>query len=165
MGQKEEPRRMRGGERGAVRWAACLLLSGCVPVPIPGKIQVSPEVHGRVIDRSTRRLLQGATVMFKEDVAGKVRNRSSTETDADGRFTAGPEQHRYRVVIFTACPVHYIPKSPPYAWLLQIDKPGYGTKDIDLRHLYYSLTNNVLHLGDVELDPLGTANQPSEGTR
>lgn len=151
----------------AICGVASILLAGCLPVPIPGKVDTSPEVYGRVIDAANEQPIPGATVMFK-DLHGK--QRSKTSTQANGTFHLGPEWHSYRVVIFTPCPVRYIPKRPPYAWFLEIANPGYVTREIDLRY-DYPISNNTLRLGDVKLDPIwpthntNRANQTSEATR
>ncbi len=133
-----------------------LLGAGCVPVPIPGKIDTSPEVYGRVVDSQNGQPVPGATITFK-DLEGK--RRSSTATQADGAFHIMPEWHRYAVVVFTACPVHYIPKRPPHAWFLEITHAAYTTREVDMRYDYPhdgSTGVIVVRLGDVKLTPVGS---------
>jgi len=142
--------------------ALCLILIGYMPVPVPGKLLVSPQVHGRVMDRTTRQPVAGATVMLQEETGGKVNNRSKSATDPDGLFTVGPEQHSYYVAVVTPCPVYHIPEEPPYAWLLEITSPGYQAQQIDMRERYSQLNNNVLQLGDIELEPITTVSPASE---
>lgn len=150
---------------------ACLLatlLSGCmIPVPIPGRIETSPEVHGRVIDRRSRQPVAGARVSFRD---GHGTERSRVVTGTNGMFVIGPERHTYLMQIRTPCPVYYLPRPEPYAWQLEIDKKGYVTREINLRDMYDQLTNNTFRLGDVEFGPIfwltntNTANQASQAT-
>ena len=128
----------------------CMLAAGCIPVPIPGKIETSPEVYGRVVEAGSEQPIAGAKVTFK-DLHGT--RRSETTTQTNGTFQIGPEWHSYWVVVFTACPVYYIPKRPPHAWFLEIAHAEYVTREIDMRY-DYPMSNNVLRIGDATLDPI-----------
>ena len=81
----------------------CMVAAGCIPVPIPGKIETSPEVYGRVVEAGSEQPIAGAKVTFK-DLHGT--RRSETTTQTNGTFQIGPEWHSYWVVVFTACPVY-----------------------------------------------------------
>jgi hypothetical protein len=136
-----------------------------IPVPIPGRIATSPEVHGRVIDRRSGQPVEGATVMFRD---GQGTARSKSLTAANGMFSIGPERHTYLMQIRTPCPVYYLPRAEPYAWQLEIDKTGYVTREIDLSTVHDQRTNNIFRLGNVELGPIfwlkgtNTANEASQ---
>jgi hypothetical protein len=128
-----------------------LALNGCMlPIPIPGSIDTSPIVVGRVIDQQTKEPLQGVEVAFKDEVdSNKLRLKALTQVD--GTFVLGPEKHNYAVIVVTPDPVFYLPSPEGYAWFLEFNKRLYVTKTIDLRYIYEQRKNNKFEIGDVEL--------------
>lgn len=126
-----------------------LLLSMCIlPIPIPGRIDTSPFVSGRLVDKSTKKPIYGASIYFK--VPGSL-PRAKIVSKADGTFALGPEKHLYLIRVITPCPEYYLPPPPPYADTLEISSPGYPSKQIYLRSIYEHTIDEKIDLGDIEL--------------
>ena len=62
--------------------AACLLLTGCLVMPIPHKEWLAPPASGRVVDGQTGRPVSGAQVLRVEPSVASAQ----TRTDSNGRF-------------------------------------------------------------------------------
>ena len=116
-----------------------LFLSGCMlPLPFPGFNNASPPVHGRVIDAKTQKPVEGVTIQFK-DIRNKLRTK--TLTKSDGSFALKSEKSFYLIIIFTPCPIYYLPPRGPYASFLEISKDGYVHDTIDLGKIWNEVRN------------------------
>ncbi|MDF3057039.1 MAG: hypothetical protein K0R17_1254 [Rariglobus sp.] len=74
-------------------FAASILLSGCVPIPIPHSRRAAPAFAGRVIDAETKKPVKGVDVTVlryrtKDPVV-------TVQTDAEGRYRAEKKEMKW----------------------------------------------------------------------
>ncbi len=73
---------------------ACLHLSGCIIVPVPGAKTVASAVSGTVVDSKTRKPIPNATVMWSYVPQTQVK------TDDAGRFSVRDHKEFYLMSVY-----------------------------------------------------------------
>lgn len=140
-------------------WASCLTLLavitalGCiVPVPIPGRERVSPEVRGRIIDGKTKNPVPGVEVKVVTWRGSGEGKRPATRTDNEGRFHLPADKHFYLVAFATPCPVYHFPATGEHSYTLVVSHPDYETLQVNLLdYLLTSQKNSLPDIGDIEI--------------
>jgi hypothetical protein len=112
----------------------CLLLTGCIVVPLPHVTQSSPSIKGRITDAMTSLPIKNAIVQLENHEAQDKRHASlhdrprhgaTTKTRADGRFSIGS---RYNFHLLWYCNPSFqfhLPNGAYWLGELSVTHPGY----------------------------------------
>ena len=131
-----------------------LLTTGCVPLPLPGHRETSPEVTGRLVDADTNNAISDATIMVL------AREEDAVFSDDDGTFLLHAGQDLYIFKVVTPCPVYYFPTPHDYEMTIVIQHSAYEKLIIDVFDAYMKdVREGPLDLGIIPLTPRETSDQ------
>lgn len=136
---------------------ASAFLCGCIiPIPVPGKEEVSPEISGRIIDGKTKQPVVGAQVEVVDSPwspgSRKSKGRPKTITDDQGRFKLPADKHFYLMSFATPCPTYHFPPVGEDTDFILISHPDYEALRVNL--VDYVLSGKRIQppeIGDIEI--------------
>ncbi len=118
---------------------ASVFLCGCIiPIPVPGKEEVSPEISGRIIDGKTKQPVVGAQVQvgdLSSKKSGSNRKpRPSMLTDSEGRFKLSADK-RFYMMSYIMIDERRFPSTGGQQQQITISHSDYETLTVDF-YLY-----------------------------
>jgi hypothetical protein len=127
-----------------------------IPLPVPGKEEVSPEISGRIIDRKTKLPVAGAHVAINEPSWKEIdepNKRPSAVTDDEGRFHLPADKHFYMMLFVTPCPVYHFPPVGDRSSTIIVSHPDYETLTVSSydRWLRDKDGKRLPEVGDIEI--------------
>jgi hypothetical protein len=132
--------------------ALVLITTGCVPLPLPGHRETSPEITGRLVDADTKNAISNATIMVW------AREDDAATSDDDGTFLLHAGQDFYVFKVVTPCPVYYFPPPQDYEMTIVIRHPAYEGLIIDVFDAYMEdVRGEPIDIGIIQLTPRETS--------
>jgi hypothetical protein len=132
--------------------ALVLFTTGCVPLPLPGHRETSPEVTGRLVDADTKNAISDATIMVL------AREEDAVTSDDDGTFLLHAGQDFYVFKVVTPCPVYYFPTPQDYEMTIVIQHTAYEELIIDVFDASMEdVSEGPIDIGIIQLTPRETS--------